>query len=701
MTPGGRARRILIGLLLLVSATLATALALPRLVDVNRYRPLIEAKVREVTGRSVRLGTLGFSLLPRPSIAVGRLAISDSDRYPGRDALVVESLSIRLGLLGLLRGRVSLDSIVLSRPTLTLIRDARGRWNFDDLLARVAAAGGPGAPSGPAPSSQPAAGSPFVSIDRASIRSGRILIYDDAVVPGSRAQAILAPVDATVSGWGAGSEPRLDLIVGLGGSSLRCSGRLIAKPSPHLQGTFDGRALQATDLARLLPWLGVARGRGLEVGGALALKGSADLPLDRPEAIRFHGTVRLEDLSYRDAGMARPVNGLSGTLSVNGDRATWSDFAVRIGSSSLEGSLSVEDFLRPRVGFTLTSSRLDFNEILGTFTPAPGVPAGEPGPSASSGLPPGPQPQVSDSGGLVSQVRGSGTLSVRAIRFLTFDLSDVRAGVALTAGTLSLKDLKAAFYGGTLGGSASVEMARAIPHYTVGVTMKEVAVDPLLQAYDPSLGHLLSGAFAGNLDLASSGADMKPILAGAVGSGAISLTNGSISSFSVLKQLASLLEMVGGKGIGRDSTPFESLTAHLTVGAGRATTNDLTLRSPDLDLEGQGWVGLDATMDLAVTARFSPEASQGMLAKTPRLTALSDRNGRLAVHFTLAGGLASPSFRLDTRSQMGELKEKKKEEVKQRVLERLQDHLRKGLGDTTDGGHAAPHPTPEGEAPPQ
>src|SRR5260221_7704167 len=221
MTLGGRARRVLIGLLLLLSATLVTAVALPRLVDVNQYSPLIEAKVREATGRSVRLGTLGFSLLPRPSIAAGRLAISDSDRYPGRDALVVESLSIRLGLLGLLRGRVSLDSVVLSRPTLTLIRDARGRWNFDDLLARVAAAGGPGAQSGPAPPGQPSAGSPLVSIDRAAIRSGRILIYDDAVVPGSRAQAILAPVDAAVSGWGGGSEPRLDLVVGLGGSSLR------------------------------------------------------------------------------------------------------------------------------------------------------------------------------------------------------------------------------------------------------------------------------------------------------------------------------------------------------------------------------------------------------------------------------------------------------------------------------------------------
>jgi AsmA protein len=698
MRLGGRGRRVVLGLLLLSAATLAAAYALPRLVDVNRYRPLIESRIREATGRTVRLGALTFSLLPRPSIAVGRFAISDSNRYPGRDALVAEGLSIRLGILGLLRGRVSLESIVLSRPTLTLIRDARGRWNFDDLLARVAAtrdAAGRLQGASPPPST---AGSPFLSIDRAAIRSGRIVIYDDAVSPGSRAQATLAPVDATVSGWGAGGDPSLDLEVGLGRSSLRSSGRLTAQPSPRLQGSFEGRALLASDLARLLPWLGVARARGLEVGGVLALKGTADLPLDRPEAMRFLGTVHFEDLSYRDAGMARAVHGLSGTLSVNGDRATWSDFAVQIGSSSLQGSLSVENFLRPRVGFTLASSRLDFNEILGTFTPpgggTPGGPEAGAAPSASQGAPP-----PYDSGGLVSQIRGSGTLAVRAIRFLTFDLSDLHAGVALDGGTLALKDLKAAFYGGTLLGSASVELARAVPRYALAVTLKEVAVDPLLQAYDPSLGHLLSGTFAGNLDLGSSGVDMKPILAGAVGSGAISLTDGSISSFSVLKQVAALLEMVGGKGIGRESTPFQSLAAHLTIGSGRATTSDLTLRSPDLDLDGEGWVGLDATMNLAVAARFSQDASRGMLEKTPRLTALGDRNGRLGVHFTLAGGLANPSFRLDTRSQMGELREKKKEEVKQKVLDRLQDHLRKGLG-ALDKGTATPRPTPGSDAPP-
>src|SRR5207245_1139110 len=105
-----------------------------------------------------------------------------------------------------------------------------------------------------------------------------------------------------------------------------------------------------------------------------------------------------------------------------------------------------------------------------------------------------------------------------------------------------------------------------------------------------------------------SGLEMKPILSSASGSGVFEIARGSITSFSVLKQLAALLELAGGKGIGRDETAFDSLSAHLAIASGRASTDDLKLRASDLDLEGKGSVGLDATMKLGVTARFSEEA---------------------------------------------------------------------------------------------
>ncbi len=648
---------ILLGALGLL--VLAAALALPVLIDVNRYRPLIASRIQEATGRSVTLGTISFHLLPSPGLTVAPLAVSDSARYPGRDALRAQSLSIHLGLVGLLRGQLTITSITLRRPVLTLIREAGGRWNFDDLLARAVAA--------PATSAAPPAGKPLrVAVERAVLKGGTTLIYDDALVPGARSEARIGPVDAEVRGWGGGEPTAIDLSVGLGESRIHASGRLTpAGESPRLDLEAGADGLRAADLAAILPWLGVARPAGLQIAGTLDLKGTAEVPLERPETLRFKGTLSLRGLSYRDGTMTGPLRDMSGRVTVDGERAVLEDFQVSAGTSSLRGRLQVEDYLRPRVGFALTSPRLDANEIIGLFVPAR--------PAASA---PGPRPTPAQAG-LLDQVTARGTLSVASARFQTFDLSGVQAAVALERSVFTLQDLTAAFYSGSLGGTARADLSRPVPRFTLGARLDGVEVNPLLTAYDPGLKDLLGGRLTGGLDLEAQGLDMGSLLGTARGTGSLEVAQGRIASFNVLKQLAGLLEAAGGKGIGRDETPFEYLRGHLDIADRRARTDDLALHSTDLDLEGKGWVGLDATLDLKVVARFSQESTEGMLAKNARLRSLTDPSGRLAVHFALSGGLAAPRFGIDTSAQVDQARERVKEKARQKVRDRILDRLRK------------------------
>ncbi len=210
--------------------------------------------------------------------------------------------------------------------------------------------------------------------------------------------------------------------------------------------------------------------------------------------------------------------------------------------------------------------------------------------------------------------------------------------------------------------------------------MEGVEVNPLLEALDPGLKDQLRGKLAGNLDLAAAGLTMESILRTARGTGALEVTEGVLTSFSVLKQVAVLLELAGGKGIGRETTPFDHLRGHLTVENRRARTEDLVLHSEDLDLEGKGSIGLDATLDLDVVGRFSEASTEGMVEKNPRFAKLAD-NGRLTVSFALQGDLASPRFRLNTRVQAQEAGEKARERAKEKLRERLRDRLLEGLGE--------------------
>ncbi|HXH28585.1 MAG TPA: AsmA family protein [Candidatus Polarisedimenticolia bacterium] len=659
-------RRGLVALGIVVILALAVGLAAPFLVDVNRYKPAIAGRIRAATGRDVGLGRISLRLLPSIALAVRPLTVAEGPRYPGRDALRAEGLSVRVSLSDLLRGRVTIRAIVLDHPTLTLIRDAQGRWNFDDLLARVRAAPVT-APAHPAASGETLS----VAVDRAVLRSGMLRIYDDAVVPGRRSEATVGPIDAKISGWGAGRETTLDLDVGLGASRVSARGRLsLGGEAPSLQASAAADGVKLADLLSLAPWIGVPRPAGLVAGGDVDLHGEATLPLQHPEAVQFKGTLALHGVSYRDATLARPIEAIGGTLAVDGTRATWDDFTVRLGSSSLKGRLQLEDFLRPRVGFTLTSPKLDVNELLAAVSPAAG-------PVSSGHAPP---PEGGTAGGLLDLITAHGTLAVASMRFQNFDLADLASTVDLKRSVFLLQVTRAALYGGALDGAVTVDLGRALPRYRLDVRLQGLEVDPLLGAYDASLKSLLRGRLTGDLQVAASGVAMDGILNSSTGSGSLEIKDGALTSFSVLKQLAQLLETAGGKGIGREETPFESLRATLAIGGGKARTEDLTLHSADLDLAGKGWVGLDASLDLGVTARFSEEATQGLLDKTPRLAELTDAEHRVAVHLRFQGSLASPSVSLDTRAQVRQVQERRKEEVKEKARDRLQDLLRRKLG---------------------
>jgi AsmA protein len=668
-------RWLLGGLGALTALVLLAALLLPLLYDPKSLGPLISGQIQKITGRNAALGTIALRALPAPAVSAGPLTVSEGPRYPGREALRIERVSIRLRLLPLLRGRLEFGTIIVDGPTLTLIRDRQGRWNYDDILARTAALRA-AAEKKPAAGRAPSGGMEF-AVAQVVVRGGRVLIYDDAVVAGSRTEVRVDPVDAVLHDVGMGEASRMDLSVGLGKSTLRAAARLHGKSGAQsLDLTIPASRLETVDLATLLPWLGVARPSGLTLGGAVTVDGTATVPLDQMEAVAFEGNLVLDDLSYRDATMTRPIERIGGRLRVSGQQADWEGFTATFGSSQLRGSLRVQDFLRPRIGFKLEAPRLDVNELTKTFAPA--APSG---PATA-------RPAAGDPGAGLVQVSANGTLSVGALRFETFDLSDVRATVTLRSAVLSLSDLQAKLYGGRLSGSCSLDLSRRAPGYRVDGSLDGVDVNALAAAYDPGLKDLLRGGLGGRLGLDASGADLDAIVNSARGTANLEIARGALTSFSILKQLASLLEMAGGKGIGKDETPFESLRGSFTIGAGRAQTTDLTLDSADLDLSGVGSVGLDAALDLALTARFSQEASRGMVEKTSQLRSLTDSEGNLVLHLLAKGGLAAPKISLDTRAQMRQLDRQKREEVKEKLRGRLVDLL----GGKKDKDEQAPPP---------
>jgi uncharacterized protein involved in outer membrane biogenesis len=660
---------------------------LPRLVDVNRYAPLLAAQIETLTGRKATFGPIALKILPAPAVRVAPVAIAEGAGYPGRDFVRVEAIDVRLRLWPLFRGKVEFGSILVERPTVTVIRDRQGHWNFADLLERAEAlkkqAGAPGAP----PASPGAA--PSIGIGEAVIQGGKLLVYDDAVTPGRRSEATIAPIEARLAGWGLARHTDADLSVGLGKSRVEVTARITGEGDAQVVEAKVARSrLETADLVPLIPWLGVARPAGLQVGGGADLEGKATVPLARPEALQFDGTITLDNLHYKDAGMTRPIEKIGGRLKVSGQRTAWEGFTAAIGHSDLSGNLTVEDYLHPRIGFALESKKLDLNELIALQVPAA---PGRGGAPAAGGTGAG-------EGDLLSQLSAAGTLKAGSLRFQNFELTSVRGKVTLKDSVASLQGFDAAMASGAIRGEAGLDLGRSKPTYRLQAALEKIDVNALAAAYDPSLKDLLRGRLTGELALDAGGADFDAILGSARGTARIAIADGAVTSISVLKQLAALLEAAGGKGIGRDETPFDLLQGHFAIADRRATTSDLALDSKDLDLAGTGNVGLDASLDLGITARFSEEASRGLIEKTSNVKALADPQGRVTVHLLAKGPLAAPKISLDTRAQVRQVQAEKKEEIKEKVRGRLLDIL--GGGKKKEEKPAQPPPSEPPPPPP-
>jgi AsmA protein len=125
---------IALGVLIIILAI--AVLAAPSLVDVNRYRPQIEAKLRERLGRDVSLGPMRLSLIPL-AFRVENATIGEDPAFKtGRPFAQVQTLFLSPELLPLLHREVQIKSVQLGRPSVELVRNEQGTWNFSNLLAQ-------------------------------------------------------------------------------------------------------------------------------------------------------------------------------------------------------------------------------------------------------------------------------------------------------------------------------------------------------------------------------------------------------------------------------------------------------------------------------------------------------------------------------------------------------------------------------------
>src|SRR5262249_41287442 len=179
--PMGRGLKI-VGIVVVV--LIVIVLVAPFLIPVNQFRPTIEAKASAALGRKVEVGNLSLSLFTG-SLGADNLSIADDPRYSKSPFLTAKWVNVGVEIMPLILSKtLNVTEIVIDSPQVTLIRDAKGEWNYSSLGASAsqpqAKTGGAPASATPAPSSAPSSASGGASgefsVQKLELKNGRLTV---------------------------------------------------------------------------------------------------------------------------------------------------------------------------------------------------------------------------------------------------------------------------------------------------------------------------------------------------------------------------------------------------------------------------------------------------------------------------------------------------------------------------------------------
>lgn len=318
MTPTTR-KRLLIGGGGIVALLVAALVALPALIDVNSYKPLIVSQVKTATGRDLVIdGPISLSLLPTPTVSVTGVKFFNAPGSKNANMVEVKSVTVQPSLLALLGGSIEVSEVTLVDPKIVLEINAEGKpnWEFTPSVAEAKPAAAK--PSTPRP----------LSLGRLTIDNGTLIFSDSkaglsVVADKANFTASVGSIDGPYSLAGDasinGAPLRLDLAVGARGSKGHTADLALQAGGGKLgfKGTLSelGAAAKVSGVASAS-----AESLTTFVGTLVKLAGQPEpaLPPILAGKFSFDGGIDVSQTAFaaRDFKMALGQDSGSGSLSV-------------------------------------------------------------------------------------------------------------------------------------------------------------------------------------------------------------------------------------------------------------------------------------------------------------------------------------------------------------------------------------------------
>lgn len=616
-------KKLAFGIVILLLLVVAAALAAPFVVPTDAYKAKLIARVKESTGRDLKIGgPIAFSLLPQITLSAQDVSFANAPGGIARNMVQLKSMTLKLKLLPLLTGAVAVDTLVLTDPAVALEIDKNGRANWD-FFPPGAAPAAPGAPASPG-AGNPAGGLSVLS----SLRLGRILLQNGEVSYADQrserrwdAGAInltlsmadpSSPLDATGSAmW---NDEQINVALTL------------ANPGAFAAGNASDISVKLASNPFTLDFTGNGA-----IGPAPKFSGSVDLAVPS-----VRGLAKWAGSPIGLAGSGLGPLSLKGRVEVAGGSYAFSDAEISVDAIKAKGAVAVDTaHAKPYARGNLEVETLDLNPYLaaeGSSPPAGAAPAGGGGADHAA-----PKAQTSWSTdpidlSALNLADADFDLSAHAIRYRRISAGQSALAVHLKDGVLGAVLSQIALYQGTGQGKVTIDGAGAVPAITESFALKGVDVLKLLQ--DAADVSLISGTGSLEMSVSGRGKSQRDIIAGLSGKGSLAIDKGALKGFDLLATVKNAAAaLTGGSG----QTDFSTLTATYTIANGILRNSDLKMTSSGLPTTGAGTVDLvRRRVDYKLTPKVAGALSVPVkitgpwddLSYRPDLAGMASQNGK-------------------------------------------------------------------------
>lgn len=128
-----KGKKIALGILIFIAVVvIALVVAIPILIDIDRYRPQVIAHIQEETGKPAEIGKLSLTIFPTLTIRVDDFALGNPPGFPKGYLVKTRRISVVVDRDALWDRKVIIKSLELDHPVINLLSDIRGKWNFEN-----------------------------------------------------------------------------------------------------------------------------------------------------------------------------------------------------------------------------------------------------------------------------------------------------------------------------------------------------------------------------------------------------------------------------------------------------------------------------------------------------------------------------------------------------------------------------------------